>query len=557
MRGRPSFAVISASPVTVGAVTVLVSIVAVFLAYNANNGLPFVPVYRVSVDIPNAARMTDNNEVRIGGVRVGVVESIDPVASRGGGSAETVIPTASAEELPPIAARVHLKLDKTAEPLPQDSIFRVRYRSAFGLKYLEIIRGTGPPAAEGHVFNGTDDGELCDLPSAGGRFVSSIPQQSRNGCFQGQTEFDEVNDTFDNRTRRAQRENFVGYGSGLAGRGVSLNESISQLPRLFGSLRPVARALSDREVNLSRFIRGLWRTARYTSPAAPEQAQFFDFAATAFTAISSDPESLKDAISEAPLTYETGIRLLPDQRVFLANVERFARLMRPGAQDLRITLPVFNEALETGAPVLRESPPVNRRLGEVLRELNQLVTQPSTRVTLERLNETFGTAKPLARWVVPAQTVCNLFGYWTTNFPGALSEPSQVGMSLRQGIVRFPGAPTAEVGMGGYTGLGPNGKTGTGEFRPYEIPLTNSHAYGPTGQRNADCQPGQIGYPLGQLLVPGQRLSDPANRVSDLPGSRGPLTSFWNGEGDRVLVDSRIDSRQPESWKGVGKGKGK
>jgi ABC-type transporter Mla subunit MlaD len=553
MRGRGPMQSVAASPTMVGAVTVLIAIVAVFLAYNANSGLPFVPVYRVSVDIPNAARMTDNNEVRIGGVRVGVVESIDPVPGEvDTATAATEIPTAG-PELPPIAARLNLKLNKDAEPLPQDSIFRVRYRSTFGLKYLEIVRGAGPPAPEGHVFDGTDDGELCDLPKEAGRFASSIPKTSHNGCFQGQTEFDEVNDTFDSRTRRAQRENLVGYGSAFAGRGVSLNDTIAELPRLFGSLRPVARALADPEVNLSRFIRGLWRTARYTAPAAREQAQFFDFAGTAFRAISSDPESLKEAISEAPPTYETGIRVLPDQRVFLANVEQFARLMRPGAEDLRITLPVLNDALETGAPVLRESPPVNRHLREVLRELNQLVTQPSTRVTLERLGETFRTGRPLVRWVVPAQTVCNLFNYWMTHFPGALSEPSQVGMSLRQAIARWPGPPQAEVGMGGYTGIGPNGKSGTGEFRPYEFPITNSHPYGPTGQRNADCQPGQIGYPLGQQLVPGQRLSDPANRVSDLPGSRGPLTNFWDAEGQRTSVDSRVESRQPESWKGVGK----
>ena len=52
-------------------------VVAVFLAYNANNGLPFVPVYRVSAEICNAARLGPNNEVRIGGNRVGVVESIE------------------------------------------------------------------------------------------------------------------------------------------------------------------------------------------------------------------------------------------------------------------------------------------------------------------------------------------------------------------------------------------------------------------------------------------------------------------------------------------------
>ncbi len=182
------------------------------------------------------------------------------------------------------------------------------------------MRGTGPPAREGHVFDGTDDGELCDLPTAEGQFASSIPEPSRNGCFQGQTEFDEVNDTFDERTRRAQfARTSSATAARLAGRGVSLNDTIAELPRLFRNLEPVARALSDREVNLSRFIRGLWRYTQYAAPAAREQAQFFGFAAIAFRAISSNPEALKDAISEAPLTYETGIRLLPDQRVFLAE----------------------------------------------------------------------------------------------------------------------------------------------------------------------------------------------------------------------------------------------
>src|SRR5919106_4165977 len=81
MRGRGPLGTIGASPTTVGAVTTLIVIVAVFLAYNANNGLPFVPVYRVSVEVPNAARLVNNNEVRIGGHRVGVVESIEAIQS--------------------------------------------------------------------------------------------------------------------------------------------------------------------------------------------------------------------------------------------------------------------------------------------------------------------------------------------------------------------------------------------------------------------------------------------------------------------------------------------
>jgi hypothetical protein len=115
------------------------------------------------------------------------------------------------------------------------------------------------------------------------------------------------------------------------------------------------------------------------------------------------------------------------------------------------------------------------------------VTQPTTRLTLQRLGETFDSAKPLAKHVVPAQTVCNYFNYWFTFLPGGLSEENQVGFSLRQSLVRFPGAPTAEVGMGGYTGRGPDLRRGPGG-----------------GTRRG--YPGQAGRPGGRRSAAGRRL---------------------------------------------------
>ena len=303
----------------VGAVTVLISIVAVFLAYNANQGLPFVPTYRVSVEVPNSARLRDSNEIRIGGTRVGAVETIEPVVDAGQTATAQSGDPEQAGELAPVVAQINLKLDESAKPIPQDSIFRVRYRSPFGLKYLEIVRGTGPAAPEGFHFDGTDDGAICELPTDPKTFTGSIPEQARNGCFQAQTEFDAINDTFDTKTRKAQRENLLGYGNAFASRGTSLNDTIAELDPLFTNLRPVARALADPETGLGRFFNGLARTAQYTAPAASDYAQQFVNAAIAFRAISSDPEALKDSISEAPPTYETGIRLLPAQRAFLAR----------------------------------------------------------------------------------------------------------------------------------------------------------------------------------------------------------------------------------------------
>ena len=70
MSRRNTNASIVANPVLVGAVTTLVVLVAVFLAYNANNGLPFVPTRQYKVQLENGANLVRGNEVRAGGFRV-------------------------------------------------------------------------------------------------------------------------------------------------------------------------------------------------------------------------------------------------------------------------------------------------------------------------------------------------------------------------------------------------------------------------------------------------------------------------------------------------------
>src|SRR3954463_15232597 len=116
MRRRGS-ASIAANPVLIGAATTLVVIVAVFLAYNANNGLPFVPSYSLKANVPSAAQLVKGNEVRLGGPRgaageghrgaaggprVGVVDKITPVRHANGS----------------VTAELSMKLETTVKPLP-------------------------------------------------------------------------------------------------------------------------------------------------------------------------------------------------------------------------------------------------------------------------------------------------------------------------------------------------------------------------------------------------------------------------------------------------------
>jgi ABC-type transporter Mla subunit MlaD len=551
---RRSLDAISASPTMIGAVTTLIVVVAVFLAYNANRGLPFVPTYQVSVEVPNAARLTELNEVRIGGHRVGIVDSFETVEPTGGDGSEPPSEAEATDEetagpgdpRSPIA-RLNLKLDEEVGPLPQDSRFRIRYHSAFGLKYLEVTRGTGSGVPEGFIF---------DEPES----------------FVEQVEFDDIANTFDAPTRRNVRTNLEGFSGGLAARGMSLNQAIERLAPLFGDLGPVARTLAARGTRLRRLFGSLAEAARIVAPVADQQAELFTNMAIAFAAISEDPDALRETISEGPPTLETAIDTLPRQRPFLRDTTTLTRLLRPGVRDLRATLPSLNTAIRVGTPVLRRTPPFNRRLTRVFRALERLVDQRATGEALKGLRDFFDEGKPLIRHVTPAQTVCNYFNYWFTFLPEHLSEGDALGFSERAQVIRFPSGdltvdtqsdpnlPPAiatlpgevRTPVGGYSGLQANGKAGTvldppdgGEFRPYELPTLHAPAYVPTGQRRADCQSGQFGYPLGELRVPGQPRDNPALIASDYPGSRGPTTLFYDRNRNRTLVDTRVPGRFP------------
>src|SRR5919201_562025 len=367
MTGRGRVGSLAAAPTMVGAITTLIVIVAVFLAYNANNGLPFVPTYKVSAEICDAARLGPNNEVRIGGNRVGVVESIDTVAAPPNSGCQAADGSSTST-----VAKLNLKLDKSAEPLPADSTIRVRYRSAFGLKYLEISRGTS----------------ATGLPAGGELPLSQSSQQ---------VEFDDVYNTFD---------------TAFAARGASLNQAINALNPLFTNLKPVSAALADPATQLVRFFPELADAARIVAPVAADNAQQFTNGAIAFGAISSDPQALRDTISNGPPALEAGLRSLPVQRPFLAEFAEFSRLLRPGTAELRAALPDLNQAVVLGRKVLPRTVPMNRDLEDVMTRLDELVEDPSTLSSIRRLGDTFNLAQDAGQKIVPYQTVCNYWNYW-------------------------------------------------------------------------------------------------------------------------------------------------
>lgn len=82
-------------------------------------------------------------------------------------------------------------------------------------------------------------------------------------------------------------------------------------------------------------------------------------------------------------------------------------------------------------------------------------------------------------------------------------------------------------------------------FEPRELPILHANPGGPAGQDGENCQPGQTGYVLGKLKVPGQSSANPAIIVPDLPGDPGVTDVYFKQGGLRALRDTRVGARQP------------
>jgi ABC-type transporter Mla subunit MlaD len=113
------------NPVLIGAVTVLFVVVAVFLAYNSNLGLPFVPTKELKVNLSNGSDLVVGNNVSEGGYLIGLITALQPVHLADG----------------TIGAQATLQLSEADGNVPINSHVTVYSKSALGLKYLDLVKG--------------------------------------------------------------------------------------------------------------------------------------------------------------------------------------------------------------------------------------------------------------------------------------------------------------------------------------------------------------------------------------------------------------------------------
>jgi len=456
---RRGSASIAANPVLIGAATTLVIVVAVFLAYNANTGLPFVPTYQLDVIVPNAANLVKGNEVRVGGTRIGIVDTIVPVQQANG----------------VYEAKLGLKLQTSIKPLPKDSTILIRPRSALGLKYVEITKGTSD--------QGFEDGATVPLSNAQPHPV----------------EIDEVLNTFDDPTRAAAQQNLLEFGNALAGRGEDLNTFVREINPVLRNLVPVMRNLSDRRTRLAQFFQALERSARIVAPVAETQADLFVNLDTTFGALSEVRGDIQESISGGPPALDAAIRGFPVQRPFLLNSQRLFHELRPGVRALRKTSGDLADALEAGTPALKRSVALNRRTGNTFKALQKFAEDPLATLGVRDLRNFANLATPTLADLRPVQTVCNYITLWFRNVSSLLSEGDNNGTWQRFIVVAAPNGTNNEGGPASAPANGP----APNYLHTNPIPNT------PGGGRDDECEAGN------EPWLPGRTV------IGNVPGNQG------------------------------------
>jgi virulence factor Mce-like protein len=379
------------SPVMVGAITVLVTAMAVFLSYNAGSSLPFVPFYEIKVQVPDAQELVANNEVLIGGRRVGSIGAVD----------------AKLDEEGDPYAEMSLRLEITLDgQIRDDALVRVRSRSLLGAKYLELTLGEdGEPLAQGET-----------LPLSRAR---------------ENVEVDEVVDEFDPPTRKNLARVTDGLGTGFAARGGDFNDTLAAFADLAADARPVLAAIAAPNTQFERQIAALAATASELGSDPSAVAAILDRGATTFAALEAAGPALEETIEQTPETLAVGTEALAELRPVLARTRKIVGRLVPSAKLLPATAKRLTAAARAGTPALRRSFVLGPLLEDTFTELEGLATaEPSVRVFGD-LADLLPEVQPVAEYLVPYQTVCNYVAIAARNMASTVSEGNASGNWLR------------------------------------------------------------------------------------------------------------------------------
>lgn len=446
------------SPVLIGALAVLVAVVAVVLAFQADNGLPYVPRYTLHIEAANAEELVHGAEVHMGGALIGNVSAV----------------TASRDSRGRPIAVIDAQLDKSVEPLPVDTRFTIRMKSSIGEKYLEVTLG--------HSRRTWRNGATVPLGHTGAT-----------------VDLAQVLNMYTPATQNGVADTVLGFGQALAGRGYGLNQAIGAFVPLVTRLAPVMRNLASRHTDLRRFLAGLGAFVGALAPVSRQQAQLYTGLDSTFEALSGVATPyLQRWIQQTPPTLRVVASDAPAIGRFATDTARLFAELRPGIATLPRATPQITAALRAGVRTLPGTARFDRQTVQLARSLQGFGSDATVKAGLSRLALAAGSLIRPLQFLAPVQSTCNYMTLFLRNLASSLSDSTGTGTVLRfvlvaidNGIAGGEAAPSSTPYTS--TSLVGGNKHGPLHYDPY--PNTAS-----PGQVS-ECSAGKEPYSPGAAVI--------------------------------------------------------
>ncbi len=309
--------------------------------------------YQVTVPFTEASQLAEQSDVRISGVDVGKVESIE----LGPNGHESV---------------ALLNIDDKYAPLPAGTRAMLRTKTLLGETYVELTPGSKeePPLEDGG-----------ELPTA--QVAESV-------------QLDEIFQAFNPETRRAFQTWMQEASVAIEGQGQNLSYAIGNFEPTFKEFEGLFRVLDSQKQAVSKLFSNGARTFAALRGREGELANLIRSSDELFKTTASRNKDI-EAIFRAFPTFEDEGRLTVDRlQGFATNADPLSKQLVPVAEQLSPTLikigelspeaqklfealPAVEREAPTGFPALRklfrdEFPPLLRAAEPFVRNLNPFVT---------------------------------------------------------------------------------------------------------------------------------------------------------------------------------------
>jgi phospholipid/cholesterol/gamma-HCH transport system substrate-binding protein len=324
----------------------------IFLWLNFGGSVPLQPEgYRVSVSVPEATQLAKEADVRISGVPVGRVKTLEPNEQTG-------------------LTDTEIEIDSRYAPIPRDTRAILRQKTLLGETYMELSPGN------------KRSGMLAD----GGELPAAQVAET--------VELDEILRTLDPVTRQRFSTWFDQAGRAVAGNAEEINDALGLLTPFAEETDDVLRVLRGQSGATRRLVRDTGAVFEALSERDGQLRDLISNSNRVWEAVASRDAELADTFRVLPTFLREGRatterltsfaedtnplidQLRPAARQIsptLIDLERLAPDLRGFFRDLGPLVRVSRRGLPATEQVLEDTRPLLARLDPFLRELTPIV----------------------------------------------------------------------------------------------------------------------------------------------------------------------------------------